>query len=121
VCNTSNPQFPEVRILEGEKKELSKDLKEVYGAGTIVESSGAMERFEEKWGNKYPHIIKSWSENWESLMTYFRYPVEIRKLVYTTNLIESVNSKFRKVTDAKRVFPSDNSVLKALFMAARDL
>jgi putative transposase len=104
-----------------EKKELSKDLKEVYGAGTIGESSGAMEGFEEKWGNKYPHIIKSWRENWESLMTYFRYPVEIRKLVYTTNLIESVNSKFRKVTDGKRVFPSDNSVLKALFMAARDL
>jgi putative transposase len=104
-----------------EKKELSKDLKQVYGAGTIGESSGAMEGFEEKWGNKYPHIIKSWRENWESLMTYFRYPVEIRKLVYTTNLIESVNSKFRKVTDAKRVFPSDNSVLKALFMAARDL
>jgi putative transposase len=104
-----------------EKKELSKDLKGVYKAGTIEEASGAMEGFEEKWGNKYPHIIKSWRENWESLMTYFRYPVEIRKLVYTTNLIESVNSKFRKVTDAKRVFPSDNSVLKALFMAARDL
>ncbi|MFI5324510.1 MAG: transposase [Thermodesulfobacteriota bacterium] len=64
-----------------EKKELSKDLKEVYGAGTIGESSGAMEGFEGKWGNKYPHIIKSWRENWESLMTYFRYP------------------KFRKVTD----------------------
>ena len=104
-----------------EKRELSKDLKEVYRASTIEEASGAMEGFEEKWGNKYPHIIKSWRENWESLMTYFRYPVEIRKLVYTTNLIESVNSKFRKVTDAKRVFPSDNSVLKALFMAARDL
>jgi transposase-like protein len=104
-----------------EKKELSKDLKEVYKASTIEEASGAMEGFEEKWGDKYPHIIKSWRENWESLMTYFRYPVEIRKLVYTTNLIESVNSKFRKVTDAKRVFPSDNSVLKALFMAARDL
>ena len=104
-----------------EKRELSKDLKEVYRASTIEEASGAMEGFEEKWGNKYPHIIKSWRENWESLMTYFRYPVEIRKLVYTTNLIESVNSKFRKVTDAKRVFPSDNSVLKALFMAASDL
>lgn len=54
-------------------------------------------------------------------MTYFRYPAEIRKLIYTTNLIESVNSKFRKVTDAKRVFPSDSSVLKSLFMAVRDL
>jgi putative transposase len=104
-----------------DKKELSKDLKTVYGASTLEGAGSSMDEFEKKWGSKYPHIIKSWRERWESLMTYFRYPVEIRKLVYTTNLIESVNSKFRKVTDAKRVFPSDSSVLKSLFMAARDL
>ena len=104
-----------------DKKELSRDLKTVYGASTLEGASSSMDEFEKKWGSKYPHIIKSWRERWESLMTYFRYPVEIRKLVYTTNLIESVNSKFRKVTDAKRVFPSDSSVLKSLFMAVRDL
>lgn len=104
-----------------DKKELSKDLKTVYGASTLEGASSSMDEFEKKWGSKYPHIIKSWRERWESLMTYFRYPVEIRKLVYTTNLIESVNSKFRKVTDARRVFPSDSSVLKSLFMAVRDL
>lgn len=104
-----------------DKKELSKDLKTVYGASTLEGASSSMDEFEKKWGSKYPHIIKSWRERWESLMTYFRYPVEIRKVIYTTNLIESVNSKFRKVTDAKRVFPSDSSVLKSLFMAVRDL
>lgn len=103
------------------KKELSKDLKTVYGASTPEGANSSMDEFEKKWGSKYPHIIKSWRQRWESLMTYFRYPVEIRKLIYTTNLIESVNSKFRKVTDAKRVFPSDSSVLKSLFMAVRDL
>lgn len=104
-----------------ERKELSKDLKRVYGASTIEEASCAMDEFEEKWGSKYPHTIKSWRENWDNLMTYFKYPLEIRKLIYTTNLIESVNSKFRKVTNARRVFPTDSSVLKSLFMAARDL
>ena len=80
-----------------------------------------MDAFENSWGSKYPHAVKSWRKNWARLMTYFRYPVEIRKLMYTTNLIESVNSKFRKVTDARRVFPTDDSVLKALFMAAMEL
>ena len=80
-----------------------------------------MDEFEEKWGNKYPHVIKSWRTNWEELMAYFKYPLELRKLMYTTNIIESVNSKFRKVTDGKRVFPSDMSVLKSLYLAALEL
>lgn len=104
-----------------DKKELSKDLRAVYGAATLEGACAAMDEFEKMWGGKYPHAIKSWRENWDNLMTYFRYPVEIRKLIYTTNLVESVNSKFRKVTDAKRLLPSDSSVLKALFMAAQDL
>ena len=98
-----------------------KDLKGVYGASTLEGAISSMQRFEEKWISKYPHVIKSWRANWERLMTYFRYPVEIRKLMYTTNLIESVNSKFRKVTDSRRLFPSDESVLKALFMAALEI
>ncbi len=104
-----------------DKKELSGDLKGVYGASTLEQATSAMEGFEEKWALKYPHVIKSWRANWEKLMTYFRYPVEIRRLMYTTNLIESVNSKFRKVTDGRRLFPSDESVLKALFMAALEI
>ncbi|GAB6075357.1 IS256 family transposase [Desulfurobacterium crinifex] len=104
-----------------DKKELSSDLKKVYGAATLEEAELRMDEFEEKWGNKYPHVIKSWRTNWEELMAYFKYPLELRKLMYTTNIIESVNSKFRKVTDGKRVFPSDMSVLKSLYLAALEL
>ena len=80
-----------------------------------------MEEFEKKWGSKYPHIVRSWRNNWEELMTYFKYPFEMRKLMYTTNIIESVNSRFRKATDGKRVFPNDQSVLKSLYLAAQEL
>ncbi|GAB6075251.1 IS256 family transposase [Desulfurobacterium crinifex] len=104
-----------------DKKGLSSDLKKVYGAATLEEAELRMDEFEEKWGNKYPHVIKSWRTNWEELMAYFKYPLELRKLMYTTNIIESVNSKFRKVTDGKRVFPSDMSVLKSLYLAALEL
>jgi putative transposase len=104
-----------------EKKELVKDMKEIYNAATIESAAAAMDVFEAKWGKKYPHVIKSWRTNWDDLMTYFRYPLELRKLMYTTNVIESVNSKFRKVTDARRVFPTDEAILKTLFMAALEL
>lgn len=104
-----------------DRRELSRDLKTIYGASTLEEARAALEGFDEKWSGKYPHILKSWRANWDRLMTYFRYPVEIRKLRYTTNLIESVNSKFRKASDARRVFPSNEAILKVLYMAAMEL
>lgn len=104
-----------------DRKELARDLKNVYGAVSIQEASYQMDRFEERWLKHYPHVIKSWRTNWETLTTFFRYPVEIRRIMYTTNVIESVNSKFRKVTDARRVFPTDEAVLKSLYMAAVEL
>lgn len=104
-----------------DRKELAHDLKTVYGAKTLQEAESQMDRFEERWLKQYPHVAKSWRANWDTLTTFFRYPVEIRKVMYTTNIIESVNSKFRKVTDARRVFPTDEAVLKSLYMAAVDL
>ena len=104
-----------------DRKELARDLKLVYGANTLGEAEAQMERFEEKWLSRYPHVIKSWRTNWDALTTFFNYPVEIRKVMYTTNIIESVNSKFRKATGARRVFPSDDAVLKCLYMAALEL
>ncbi len=77
-----------------------------------------LDEFEEKWSDRYPHIGRRWMANWDELMTYFDYPVEIRKLLYTTNIIESVNSKLRKTTDGKRVFPSDESLLKSLYIVS---
>ena len=104
-----------------DRRELTKDLKKVYGASTLEEAELEMDRFEGKWLSRYPHVIKSWRSNWDTLTSFFRYPVEIRKIMYTTNIIESVNSKFRKATGARRVFPTDEAVLKCLYMAAMEL
>ena len=104
-----------------DKREVSSDLKSVYGASTLEEAQLRMDEFEQKWGKKYPHIVRSWRNNWDELMAYFKYPFEMRKLMYTTNIIESVNSKFRKVTDGRRVFPNDQSLLKSLYLAVLEL
>jgi len=104
-----------------ERKELAKDMKTIYGASTEEDAKTQMDRFEQKWHSIYPHVIKSWRTNWDSLTAFFRYPVEIRKIMYTTNIVESVNSKFRKATSARRLFPTDDAILKSLFMAAMEL
>jgi len=104
-----------------ERKALATDMKTVYGASTEEEAKTQMDRFEQKWQSSYPHVIKSWRTNWDSLTAFFRYPLEIRKVMYTTNVIESVNSKFRKATSARRLFPTDDAILKSLFMAAMEL
>jgi transposase-like protein len=104
-----------------ERKALAADLKTVYGASTENEAARQMDRLEEQWQGKYPHVLKSWRQNWDSLTAFFRYPVEIRKVMYTTNVIESVNSKFRKATGARRLFPTDDAILKSLYMAALEL
>jgi len=73
--------------------------------------------FSEKWDKQYPHISKSWYSHWDNLVIFLQYPAEIRKVIYTTNAIESLNSQLRKVTKNKRIFPSDDAVFKTLFLA----
>lgn len=104
-----------------DKKELAKDLKSIYGSATIKQAETAMNDFEIKWQDKYPYAVKSWRTNWNTLTTYFNYPVEIRKIIYTTNIIESVNSKLRKIASTRRVFPTDEALLKVLYMAAQHI
>ena len=104
-----------------DRKEVAGDLKRVYGASTLEAAKEAFEEFRSRWGDKYPHVVKSWEVNWDALMAFFRYPVEIRRVMYTTNIIESVNSKFRKATAGRRVFPTDESLLKCLYMAVLEL
>lgn len=104
-----------------ERREMARDMKRIYGASTLEVSERELEAFSEKWGGKYPHVVKSWQANWEALTAFFRYPVEIRRVMYTTNIIESVNSKFRKATAGRRVFPTEESLLKCLYMAAMEL
>ena len=102
-------------------KELMKDLKAVYTAPDEASALEALDAFGEKWNKKYAYITKSWRENWANLSTYFKYPYEIRKLIYTTNAIEGFNRQLRKVTKAKSVFPTDDSLLKILYLAMMDI
>jgi len=93
------------------------DLKAVYGAAKREAALNALTDFEEKWGSKYGYAIKSWKENWENLKSYFDYPIEIRKIIYTTNVIESLNNCIRKYTKSKSVFPDDQSALKSVYLS----
>lgn len=102
-------------------KVLIADLKLVYKAATEENALLNLELFDEKWGKKYPKIAISWKNNWPRLSTYFKYPQEIRTLIYTTNTIEGYNRQLRKVTKNKSVFPTDDSLLKMLYLATQDI
>ena len=104
-----------------ELKPLMEDLKRVYAAPTEETALSELDGFDEKWSGKYPQIAKSWKENWANLSTYFKYPEAVRRLIYTTNAIEGFNRQLRKVTKSKTVFPSDESLLKMLYLAMMDI
>ena len=102
-------------------KALMADLKAVYAAVDEASALDALDIFAETWDKKYPKISKSWRENWVNLSTYFKYPVEVRRLIYTTNTIEGFNRQLRKVTKSKAVFPTDDSLFKMLYLAMIDI
>lgn len=102
-------------------KALMADLKAVYAAVDESAALDALDAFVEKWDKEYPKIAQSWRENWPNLSTYFKYPQEVRRLIYTTNAIEGFNRQLRKVTKAKSVFPTDDSLLKMLYLAMTDI
>ena len=102
-------------------KALMADLKAVYTAVDENAALDALEIFAEHWDKKYPKISASWRDNWPNLSTYFKFPQEIRRLIYTTNAIEGFNRQLRKVTKAKSVFPTDDSLLKMLYLAMTDI
>lgn len=97
-------------------KDVMSSLKKVYTASTKEQAELELDELEKVWKTKYPTMVKSWFNNWERLSNYFKYPKEIRKLIYTTNIIESFNSQLRKVTKSKRVFSSDMALLKLLYL-----
>ncbi len=101
-------------------KEFMKGLKLVYKADTEELALSALDDLEETWGKKYPASISSWRNNWNQLSTYFKYPKDIRKLIYTTNSIENFNRQLRKVTKSKSVFPTDDALFKSLYLAMID-
>ena len=102
-------------------KALMADLKKVYTAVDEEASLNALDAFATAWDAKYPKISKSWYDNWANLSTYFKFPPELRKLIYTTNTIEGFNRQLKKVTKAKSVFPTDDSLFKMLYLAMKDI
>ena len=102
-------------------KQFTADLKPVYKAPTEEIALAALDEFEEKWGKKYPLGVKSWRVNWNELSTMFKYPPEIRKLIYTTNAIENFNRQLRKVTKTKSAFVSDDALMKLLYLTTMQI
>lgn len=108
-------------VASKDQKEFMKDLKPVYQAINKDEASLNMEKLEEKWNKKYPVVVSSWQKNWDKLTTYFKYPAEIRKLIYTTNTIEGYHRQIRKVTKTKGAFTSDMALLKLMYLATKNI
>jgi putative transposase len=103
-----------------DKKEFSADMKEIYTAPNKAVALAALNNMEAKWNSKYSYAMKSWRANWEELTAFFDFPTEIRKIIYTTNLIENFNGKIRKYTKNKLSFPTDDAVMKSVFLAVRE-
>jgi transposase-like protein len=102
------------------QKALMADLKPVYKAATKEAAETALDDLESRWGDKYPIVLKSWRSKWENLSVYFKYPADIRRVIYTTNSIEAVHRQFRKLTKTKGAFPNENSLLKLLYMGIQN-
>lgn len=104
-----------------QRKEVAADLRNIYTAATESEAETRLDEFAEKWDAKFPMISKSWRANWGRVIPFFAHPPEIRKVIYTTNAIESLNSSLRKVTKTRSSFPNDEAVLKLLYLALRNI
>jgi len=104
-----------------ERKEVAADLREIYTATTVELAESALSRVEEKWNPGYPLVARPWRSNWERVIPFFQYPSEIRKVIYTTNAIESLNMSLRKVIKTKGAFPHDEAVFKILWLALRSI
>ena len=102
-------------VASKDQKQFAGELKKVYQAFTKEEAELELDKLEAKWGKKYPIIFESWRNKWDNLSNYFKYAEPIRKVIYTTNIIESVHRQFRTLTKTKGAFPNDNSLLKLLF------
>jgi transposase-like protein len=103
-----------------DKKAFTADMKHIYNAPTQEGAKAALEDFARNWEGKYSYAVRSWKDNWEDLTVFFEFPMEIRKIIYTTNLIENLNGKIRKYTKNKLSFPTDDAVMKSVYLAVRE-
>lgn len=99
-----------------EKKAVAADLKKIYSSSTVEKALEALDDFELTWGDKYPAIVKSWRTHWEKITPFMSYPMEIRKVIYTTNIVESLNSSLRKAVRNRGHFPTEDSLMKVLYL-----
>ena len=104
-----------------ERKKVAADLKPIYQAATLAESEAALDAFAQKWDETYPAISQIWIRHWENVIPIFDYPMEIRRVIYTTNAIESLNRSLRKVIKTKAVFPSEEAVLRQMYLAMNNI
>jgi len=104
-------------------KPFAADLKTVYTAASEEQALDELcqVKRKEKWESKYPYSVISWENNWENISTFFKFPYDIRKIIYTTNVIESLHRQYHKVTKAKTIFPTDDSLLKMLYLATGNI
>lgn len=102
-----------------DSKAFCTDLRTLYTAPSEEQALYELDRIRDKWGSRYPFAIKSWESNWDCLSTFFKFPDEIRKIIYTTNVIESLHRQYRKVTKTKSIFPNDESLMKMLYLATQ--
>ncbi len=104
-----------------DRKKITADLKNIYKAATEEEAKVQLDKFAQKWDRQYPTISKSWYDNWDNLKTFFAFPDYIRKVIYTTNAVESVNMSLRKVTKTRASFPNDKAVYKMFYLALQNI
>lgn len=107
-------------VVYKDKKAFTADMRDIYSAPNRQAAEAALESFAQKWEGKYSYAIKSWRDNWEELTVFLEFPLEIRKIIYTTNLIENLNGKIRKYTKNKLSFPTDGAVMKSVYLAVRE-
>lgn len=102
------------------RRAFTSDMREIYTAPNQEAAAHALDMFEEKWGDQYQYAIDSWRNNWTELTVFFEFPMEIRKIIYTTNLIENLNGKIRKYTKTKMSYPTDDAVIKSVYLAIHE-
>jgi putative transposase len=121
ICVVHQTRNASRYVVWKDKKAFHSDMKAIYNAPNKDAARMELEQFEQKWGSKYPYAIKSWKNNWEELTHFLEYPLAIRRIIYTTNIIENLNSKIRKYTKNKTSFPDDNAVKKSVYLALREI
>lgn len=104
-------------VADKDKKAFAADLKKIYGAPNEQTALDERDRVSDKWNEKYPNAMKSWERHWDAITPIFKFSGDVRKVIYTTNAIESLNSTYRKLNRQRSVFPSDQALLKALYLA----